>query len=206
MLAHATGAGRFAALRTLFAAGDAARLYAGPLAEQRASCGDSAHQLLRDAYARCAGSPLRRMRYTDVHTYLADELMPKVDVASMAHGLEVRAPLLDHEVLAFGMRQPDAFLVDATGGKRILRALLHRYVPPALFDRPKQGFSVPLGGWFAGPLRPRVQALAEQSALLDSGLVRREGVQALLAEQLTGTRDHGQRLFALLVLDRWLSD
>jgi asparagine synthase (glutamine-hydrolysing) len=145
------------------------------------------------------------MRYTDVRTYLADELMPKVDVASMAHGLEVRAPLLDHEVLAFGLRQPDAFLLDAGGGKRLLRALLHRHVPAALFERPKQGFSVPLGRWFAGPLRGRIEGLAERSRLLDTGLFRPEGVRSLAAEHLSGTRDHGQRLFALLVLDQWLA-
>jgi asparagine synthase (glutamine-hydrolysing) len=159
---------------------------------------------LRDAYARCQGSALRRMRYTDVRTYLADELMPKVDVAGMAHGLEVRAPLLDHEVLAFGLRQPDAYLADARGGKRLLRALLHRHVPAALFERPKQGFSVPLRRWFAGALRARVAGLAEGSRLLDSGLFRREGVRALVAEHAAGTRDHSQRLFALLVLDEWL--
>jgi asparagine synthase (glutamine-hydrolysing) len=204
MLAHGAAAARFAALRSVFAPGDAQGLYAGALAETRRTRGDSGLRLLRDAYARCQGPALRRMRYTDVRTYLADELMPKVDVASMAHGLEVRAPLLDHEVLAFGLRQPDAHLFDAAGGKRLLRTLLHRHVPAALFDRPKQGFSVPLRRWFLGPLRARAAALADGSRLLDSGLFRPAGLRALVAEHAAGTRDHSQRLFALLVLDAWL--
>jgi asparagine synthase (glutamine-hydrolysing) len=204
MLAHGAEAARFAALRSVFGPGDVERVYAGALADERARHGDSAHRLLRDAYARCAGTPLRRMRYTDVRTYLADELMPKVDVASMAHGLEVRAPLLDHRVLAFGLRQPDAFLVDAGGGKRLLRTLLHRHVPPALFERPKQGFSVPLRRWFTGALRERVAGLAAGSRLLDTGLFHREGVRALLDEHSAGVRDHSHRIFALLVLDEWL--
>jgi asparagine synthase (glutamine-hydrolysing) len=139
----------------------------------------------------------------DIETYLADDLLPKVDVASMAHGLEVRAPLLDQEVLRFALRLPTEYLVGPDGGKRPLRALLYRHVPRALFERPKQGFTAPVKRWFAGPLRPRVEALATSEPLLALGL-RGDGVRRLVREHAAGARDHTQRLFALVLLDEWL--
>ena len=87
-------------------------------------------------------------------TYLADCLMPKVDVATMAHALEARAPLLDHTFAEFALTLPQSYLMDRAGGKRVLRAVLARYVPRSLVERPKQGFTVPLDessadGWLA---------------------------------------------------------
>ena len=137
-------------------------------------------------------------------TYLADDLLPKVDVATMAHGVEARAPLLDHQVIEFAMSLPDAFLVDERGGKRPLRALLARHVPPALFERPKQGFSVPLPKWFASGTRERVDALATSERLMGLGMLRPEGIRDLVREHAAGLRDNSQRLFSLVMLDEWL--
>jgi asparagine synthase (glutamine-hydrolysing) len=155
-------------------------------------------------HRRCAGSELRRMRYVDIATYLADCLMPKVDVATMAHGLEARAPLLDQELLRFALSLPDAWLVDRDGGKRILRAVLSRYLPASLFDRPKQGFSVPLGSWFTGSIRHLASGLSTSAPLMDTGWFQPAGIDALVREHVSGLRDHSQRLFSLLVLDEWL--
>jgi asparagine synthase (glutamine-hydrolysing) len=144
------------------------------------------------------------MRYADLTTYLADDLLPKVDVAGMGHGLEVRAPLLDQEVLRFALELPTDYLLDSRGGKRVLRALLARHVPSELFEAPKQGFAPPLRRWFAGRLRCRVDALVRSERLRAIGCIDPAGIQTFVREHADGHRDHSHRLFSLLVLDEWL--
>ena len=195
---------RFGALRSFMDDELAGQLYAGELLARRRAGGDLGAALVSAAFERADGSPLRRMRHADVCTYLADDLMTKVDVASMAHGLEARAPLLDRDVLRFALSLPDNYLMDERGGKRILRDLLSRYVPRGLFERPKQGFSVPLQDWFAGQLRGRMERLAASEDLRSFGMLRPEGITRLLDEHAAGMRDHSQRLFSILVLDEWL--
>ncbi|HEY0972681.1 MAG TPA: asparagine synthase-related protein, partial [Gemmatimonadales bacterium] len=183
---------------------DARRLYAGPLAALRATGRAPGAERLSREYERVRGSELRRMRWTDIATYLADELLPKVDVATMAHGLEARAPLLDQEVVRFALSLPDGWLVGPDGGKLILRRLLARHVPRELFERPKQGFSIPLSRWLTGAASTRLDQLASSERLLGTGWFRRDGLRAMAAEHRSGQRDHGERLFTLLVLDEWL--
>jgi asparagine synthase (glutamine-hydrolysing) len=195
---------RFGALRSFVNAAEAEFLYDGELLDRRRAGLDPARELLVSAYERASGSALRKMRHADIQTYLADDLMPKIDVATMAHSLEARAPLLDQEVLGFGLSLPDDFLVDRGGGKRILRDLLARYMPRPLFERPKQGFSVPLQVWFAGKLRPRLEALARSEALRELNMFRPEGIRRMVEEHSAGVRDHSQRLFSILQLEDWL--
>jgi asparagine synthase (glutamine-hydrolysing) len=196
---------RFAALRSFVNAQEAEYLYAGELLERRRAGHDPARSLLVGAYSRASGSDLRRMRFVDIATYLADDLLPKIDVSTMAHSLEARAPLLDPAVLEFGLSLPDNYLVDRHGGKRILRDLLARYIPPWMFERRKQGFSVPLQLWFATSLRPRLDTLADSPAIADLGLLDPAGIRRLAEEHAAGLRDHTQRLFTLLQLNEWLS-
>jgi asparagine synthase (glutamine-hydrolysing) len=205
MVALDDEAERFAALRLLTGRKDARTLYAGALAAARGDSAGAEQRAMAELYERCDGSALRRMRYTDIQRYLADCLLPKVDVATMAHGLEARAPLLDHELIEFAMSLPDEYLLGEGGGKRILRTLLARYVPAPLFERPKQGFDPPLAAWFAGPLRSRVSALADSQALLGTGWFQRDGIVTMVREHVDGRRDHGDRLFSLLVLEEWLN-
>jgi asparagine synthase (glutamine-hydrolysing) len=146
------------------------------------------------------------MRLVDTSTYLADCLMPKVDIATMAHGLEARAPLLDQEVLAFALGLPDQWLLDGKGGKPLLKALLGRLVPPHLFERPKHGFSVPLEVWFAcGPTRAWADQLADSESLRDCGWLNAAGIRDMAREHRDGVRDHSQRLYNLVVLREWLN-
>jgi asparagine synthase (glutamine-hydrolysing) len=205
LLAVDDEAERFAALRLLTSRGDAKRLFAGDLAANRNGGIGHAQQTLAGLYEHAEGGALRRMRYTDIGSYLADCLLPKVDVATMAHGLEARAPLLDHELVEFGLSLPDEYVVNERGGKRILLTLLGRYVPPALFDRPKQGFDPPLSAWLRGPLRDRTMSLDGSDALLSTGWLEREGIRGMVREHLEGHRDHAERLFSLLVLEEWLN-
>jgi asparagine synthase (glutamine-hydrolysing) len=203
-LVIADDAQRFAALRSFVGNSEADDLYAGDLAVQRRTRPTAWTDRLADIYGESDGTPLHRMRVVDIETYLPDCLLPKVDVATMAHGLEARAPLLDPEILRFALSLPDEWLVNARGGKRILKDVLYRYVPAHLFDRPKQGFSVPLDQWFSGVLRQRVEALPRSSALGDLQVLQREGIAFFLAEHAAGRRDHSQRLYNLLVLEEWL--
>jgi asparagine synthase (glutamine-hydrolysing) len=207
MLAARDDAQRFAALRSFVGPADARALYAGDLAavrDERSGGYSPAAEAVASLYRRAEGSGLRRMRYADIRSYLADCLMPKVDVATMAHGLEARAPLLDQEVLAFALSLPDDFVVGPDGGKRVLRTVLSRYLPPALFDRPKQGFSVPLRSWFMREARATVEALPASERLAGTGWFDGPGLRRLVDEHAAGVRDHSDRLYSLLVLDAWL--
>jgi asparagine synthase (glutamine-hydrolysing) len=206
MLGIAGQGRRFASLRSFIGPHEVDTLYAGELLTRRREGGVSATptDLLAARYDAAPGSDLQRMRHVDVSTYLADCLMPKVDVATMAHALELRAPLLDQEVLRFALALPDEWLVDQRGGKRVLRALLARYLPDSLFDRPKQGFSVPLTRWFNGSVRNVVSALPRSERLRETGWLQPSGIQAIVHEHVHELRDHGQRLFSLMVLDEWL--
>jgi asparagine synthase (glutamine-hydrolysing) len=197
-------AAQFSALRVFISDRDADSLYAGTLAEHRRAHGPVDRNQLAELYEACDGSDLRRMRYADVRTYLADCLMPKVDVATMAHGLEARAPLLDQEVLEFAFSLPDEFVADEDTTKKPLRRLLARYVPPALFERRKQGFTPPLSTWFSGALSASVGSLATSDALMATGWFSSRGIARMLADHVAGERDNSQRLFQLVVLDAWL--
>ena len=204
MLGVKDGPERFAHLRAFVGPAEARSLYAGALREVRHGALGESGQRLAALYRSCSGDDLRRVRYVDIMTYLADCLMPKVDVATMAHGLEARAPLLDHEVMRFALSLPEPWLIDGGEGKKILRAVLARYLPATLFERPKRGFSVPLSSWFAGSMRDRVSSLPASEPLRETGWFDPVGIESLVREHLLGLRDHSQRLFSFLALEEWL--
>jgi asparagine synthase (glutamine-hydrolysing) len=204
MLSVEDTAERYALLRSFIAPADSETLYDGQLEAARRHRRSEPLMLLAGLYETCAGTDLRRMRYVDIGAYLADCLMPKVDVATMAHGLEARAPLLDQEVVRFALSLPDEWLADRGEGKKILRALVSRYLPADLFERPKQGFSVPLKAWFSGSVRDAIASLPTSERLGDSGWFKMAGVASMVRQHMAGIRDHTQRLYSLLVLDEWL--
>jgi len=194
---------RFAALRSFVDPALARNLYRGTLREAWDDhiAGDNG---IAGIFAHSAGSPLRRMRVADVKTYLADCLMTKVDVASMAHSLEVRAPLLDQEVLAFALSLPDEWITDEHNGKKILLDVVDRYLPRQLFQRRKQGFSLPLATWFVRELRDSIDNLPSSPVLLETGWFRQDALRGMVDEHFAGRRDHSQRLYDFLVLEEWL--
>lgn len=202
-LAAADDASRFAMLRLLIGDLKKKQLYTP---EFKASLAGKrpATAALAEAYRQAEGSALRRMRYADQQFYLAEDLMPKVDVTSMAFGLEVRAPLLDQDVFAFGLSLPDDFLVNEGGGKRILRDLLARLVPGLAQSGPKRGFSPPAAQWMHKELRPQILALPSSRIVRSTGWLRAGGVSEMVDSHLAGKRDHGARLYALLMLEEWL--
>jgi asparagine synthase (glutamine-hydrolysing) len=146
-----------------------------------------------------------RLQLRDILSYLPDDLLTKVDRASMAVGLEARIPLLDHRVVEFtGQLSPRLHRADGHG-KFALRQVLARYVPSKLVDRPKQGFAVPLGPWLRGPLRPWAEALLSKEALRRHDVLNVDRVRQAWLGYLAGTRDGDARLWLVLMLQAWLA-
>lgn len=146
---------------------------------------------------------LLALRHFDFAGFLTDDILVKVDRASMAVGLEVRCPLLDTRLVAFAWTLPEALLLDAVGGKRVLRALLHRLVPRELVERPKRGFGAPVGEWLRGPLREWAEDLLAEPRLRRAGLFAPAAVQELWQQHRAGWRNHENLLWALLVFETW---
>jgi asparagine synthase (glutamine-hydrolysing) len=159
----------------------------------------------RDWNATAGRDLLSRQRMFDYAHYLPDDVLVKVDRASMAHSTEARSPLLDYRVAEFAAKLPEGLLLRAGQGKHMLRQLARRRLPPSVAQGGKRGFGVPVGGWIRTPagaalVRERlVEAQARRPALW-----RAEGVRALLDDHLDGKRDYGDMLWRLLVLDAWV--
>lgn len=146
---------------------------------------------------------LERMMYLDLVSYLPDDVLVKVDRATMSVGLESRAPFLDHDVAAFAWRVPLSAKFRHGQGKWLLRHLLRRYVPPALVDRPKMGFGVPISAWLAGPLRQWAGDLLAPDRLRRAGLFDVSAISRILAAQRRGVRQWDGLLWALLMFESW---
>jgi asparagine synthase (glutamine-hydrolysing) len=148
---------------------------------------------------------LDAMRRWDVSQYLPDDLLVKVDRASMSASLEARAPLLDHRVVELAFAMPHHALVRGGVGKWALRQVLYRHVPPALIERPKTGFSVPLGSWLRGPLRAWADELLQPTALARDGLLDAAKVGQLWQDHVSGRFDRSSYLWNVLMFQAWMN-
>jgi asparagine synthase (glutamine-hydrolysing) len=151
-----------------------------------------------------AGSIVERAMATDIRTYLVDDILTKVDRASMAYSLEARVPLLDHRIVEFAARLPTEFKVRGGVTKYLLRKILYRHVPRDLIERPKMGFGIPVNRWLRNELRPLLAEYLDGERLRREGFLRPEGVEKVVREHLSGRRDHQYRLWALLVFAMWV--
>ena len=146
---------------------------------------------------------LERMQFLDLVTYLPDDILTKVDRASMAVALEARVPLLDHRVVEFAWRIPRQTLMRNGISKWPLRQVLYRHVPRELIERPKTGFAIPLGEWLRGPLREWAESLLSEKRLRDGGLLSVTNVRRTWAEHLSGRHNWQYLLWDVLMLEAW---
>jgi asparagine synthase (glutamine-hydrolysing) len=146
-----------------------------------------------------------RMALADSLTYLPDDILTKVDRATMSVGLEARVPLLDHRVLELAWRIDPAEMRVGALGKAPLREILHRYVPRELVDRPKRGFEVPLAGWLRGPLKPWAEDMLAPGRLADEGFFDQSVIMRHWREHQAGRRNWHRRLWPVLMFQSWLA-
>lgn len=147
--------------------------------------------------------PLDRMTLADSLSYLTDDILQKVDRAAMAVALETRVPFLDKDVVEFAARVPPAMKVRDGRGKWLVRQVLGRHVPPALVDRPKTGFSIPLDAWLRGPLKTWAGDLLSPARLQRQGLFEPQHVGRLFREHLSGRHNHAYWLWNVLMAEAW---
>ena len=159
-----------------------------------------------ERHAERAGTddPLALIQYLDLKTYLVGDINTKVDRASMAHSLEVREPLMDHEIVEWLATLPAALKVRGQEGKFLLKKAMEPKLPREILYRPKMGFAVPLARWFRGPLRERVRAAVLGPRLAATGWFERATLEHLIDTHCSGARDHSAALWSLLMFEAFL--
>jgi asparagine synthase (glutamine-hydrolysing) len=159
---------------------------------------------LLDAYRRAPHRDfVSRTSFVDMLTYLPCDLLTKVDIASMAHSLEVRAPFLDHKVVELAAGMPVSLKMRGLNGKYILKKAFAELLPREIITRPKMGFGVPISRWFRTELSGFIRHILFDDKTVSRGLFSRQAVESLVDEHTTGVFDHGYRIWSLLMLELW---
>lgn len=149
------------------------------------------------------GDGLQRLMDFDTRTYLPNDVLVKVDIATMAHGLEARSPFLDHRVVEWAARLPWRMKIGATAGKVLLKRLAAAYVPAPILRRPKRGFGVPIAAWLRRELAEVARDVLLSEPCRTRGILRRQSVERLLDEHLHRRADHSPLLWNLLIFEQW---
>ena len=163
--------------------------------------GYGAIEVLRRHGQNAPEHSLSRVQYLDLKTYLVGDILTKVDRASMAHSLEVRVPILDHELVEWAATLPPQAKLRGREGKFLFKRSLENYLPHDVLYRPKMGFAVPLASWFRGPLKERVREAVLGPRLLDTGIFNERFLQKIVSEHQSGVRDFSAPLWSLLMFE-----
>ena len=175
------------------------RLFSGGFRKRLGGYG--AIEVLRRHGQNAPEHPLSRVQYLDLKTYLVGDILTKVDRASMAHSLEVRVPILDHELVEWAATLPPQAKLRGREGKFLFKRSLENYLPHDVLYRPKMGFAVPLASWFRGPLKERVREAVLGPRLLDTGIFDERFLQKIVSEHQSGVRDFSAPLWSLLMFE-----
>lgn len=160
--------------------------------------------LRRHAAVAPTDDPLSLVQYLDMKTYLVGDILTKVDRASMAHALEVREPLLDHELMGWVSGLPTDLKLRGTEGKYLLKKSMEPYLPNGVLYRKKMGFSVPLAAWFRGPLAATIRAVVLGERLASTDLFNQDFLRTVLEAHQSGRRDYSVILWTVLMFDAFL--
>jgi asparagine synthase (glutamine-hydrolysing) len=171
---------------------------------RRSLGGWRAEGILANAWVGSSAQQLvDRMMEVDIETYLPGDLLPKVDIATMAHSLEARSPFLDHVLMELAASLPAKSKLDGATSKRVLKSALRGTVPDEILDRPKMGFGVPLSSWFRHELREFPGDRLLDPSVDRHGYLQRAPIEQMIREHQAGSVDHSLRLWVLLQLDAW---
>jgi asparagine synthase (glutamine-hydrolysing) len=171
---------------------------------RRQTQGVAASDLLNPWFASANGSGIvDAALLTDIMTYLPNDLLVKVDIATMANSLEARSPFLDHHVMEFAASLPEKFKLRGLTSKYLLKRILKKLLPAENLDRRKMGFGIPIGPWFRGQLQPFLRETLLSEAALKRGLFKPEAVKRLVELHTRGERDFSHQLWTLLMLELW---
>jgi len=148
-------------------------------------------------------SPLAYMMAVDYQTYLVDDIMQKVDRASMTHSLEGREPFLDHRIIEYAAQLPDSFKYHEGVKKRILRDIVHDYIPLELMNRPKMGFAIPIAEWMQSELKDLVHDYINEKNIVEQGLFEWKEVDKLMKAFYGGKKEYDMKIWYLLMFQMW---
>jgi asparagine synthase (glutamine-hydrolysing) len=180
------------------------RMLLEPDTLEAAHGGEGSLRAFHDAWVESEGGPLlARAGHLDAVTYLPNDILMKVDRASMAVALEVRAPFLARDVVEYAFGLPDEYRMHGLTGKRILRDAVRDLLPPSVLERPKKGFGMPVARWLMGPLRTLAEDMLSESRLREAGFFRPEAVRHMLREHHASRADFRKPLWTLLVFELW---